>query len=345
MSQSQKGADIASADIMADFLLFILTAAAVFALTVLISRKLIPVLKSKKMGQTILEIGPRWHKSKEGTPTMGGMAFIIASAITSAAALVYLAFQGRIGEAAPFIITVAYGIISGLIGCIDDLAKLRHHQNEGLTSVQKYLLQSAAAVLFIVGMSVFCGMTTEIEIPFLHRSCDIGIFFYPVAFLLLTGIDNSVNLTDGIDGLCSSVTLVVAVFFAAVSFFLRGGVSLSLTAAVMIGSTAGFLVYNFYPARVFMGDTGSLFLGALAVGAAFISGSPLIIVVAGIVYIAEAASDIIQVGYFKLTHGKRIFKMAPIHHHFEKCGWSEIKIVAVFTAVTAIASVIGWFGL
>lgn len=330
---------------MADIIIFILTAATVFLLTMLISRKLIPVLRSKKMGQTILDIGPRWHKSKEGTPTMGGMSFIIASAIVSVAVLVYLAAVGRIRDAVPFILTVAYGIVSGLIGCIDDLAKLRHHQNEGLTSVQKFLLQSAAAVLFIIGMQFFCGMTTEVEIPFLHRSFDIGIFFYPMAFLLLTGIDNSVNLTDGIDGLCSSVTLAVGVFFAAVSFTICGGISLSLTAAVIIGSTAGFLVYNFYPARVFMGDTGSLFLGALTVGAAFISGSPLIIVIVGIVYIAEAASDIIQVGYFKLTHGKRIFKMAPIHHHFEKCGWSEVKIVVVFTAVTVIAAVIGWLGI
>jgi phospho-N-acetylmuramoyl-pentapeptide-transferase len=178
---------------------------------------------------------------------------------------------------------------------------------------------------------------------------DLGFFYYVVALLLLTGMVNSVNLTDGIDGLASGITLVVGIFFSAVAFFAIQAApfasALSLIGATLIGGTLGFLVYNFYPARVFMGDTGSLYLGGMVVGAAFLLGNPLIVVVCGIVYICETASVMLQVAYFKLTHGKRLFRMAPIHHHFEQCGWSEVKIVSVFTAVTALACLAAWFGL
>lgn len=328
-------------------LLFASPLALTFIATVLILRRLIPFLKSKKMGQHILEIGPRWHKNKEGTPTMGGLSFIIASAIAVCAATVYISVRRSFGDALPLVITYGYALISGLIGMIDDSAKLRKAQNEGLTAPQKYLLQLIAAGAFLAAMRLTDQITTELAIPFAGGfKVDLGIFYYVIALLVLTGVNNAVNLTDGIDGLCSSVTMIVGVFFALGAFALdRGGESLTVSSGVVIGAAAGFLVYNFYPARVFMGDTGSLFFGAMLTGMAFIIGSPLIILIAGIIYIAETASVILQVGYFKLTHGKRLFKMSPIHHHFEKCGWSELKIVGVFTVVTALFCALAWLGL
>jgi len=330
-------------------LMYIVALLATFGITVLISRKLIPILKSRKMGQTILEIGPRWHKNKEGTPTMGGLAFIAAAVITGTAASVYLAFVDGIRSTLPFMFTLAFGVIGGLIGCVDDTAKLRRKQNEGLTAPQKFLLQLIAAALYLLGMTLVCGIDTTLYIPFFAAEIDFGFFYYIIAILLLTGVDNAVNLTDGLDGLCSSVTLIVGLFFTAAGYM--NGLAepdgdVILLGAVLIGACAGFLVYNFYPARVFMGDTGSLFLGALVVGGSFMIDNPLLVVVFGLVYIIETASVILQVGYFKLTHGKRLFKMAPIHHHFEKCGWSEIKIVIAASALTAVMAVVSiLFGL
>ena len=319
-----------------------------FLFTVLISRKLIPALKSRKMGQKILDIGPRWHKSKEGTPTMGGLAFIIAMMVVGAACAVYLFIIDGKEAGLPFVFTLALGLAGGLIGCIDDRAKLRNQRNDGLTAAQKFLLQLGAAALYLIGMAVVCKMGTELYIPYVGTTFDLGIFYYVISLILICGIMNSVNLTDGIDGLASSVTLAVGVFFA-VCGFINGacepdGALVSL-GALIVGGCAGFLVYNLNPARVFMGDTGSLFLGGLVVGGAFMMGNPLIVVVCGLVYIIETASVMLQVSYFKLTHGKRLFKMSPIHHHFEKCGWSENKVVIVFTAVTVIFSVVAFFGV
>lgn len=334
---------------MSDAVLFLVALLVTFLGTVLISRRLIPYLKSKKMGQQILEIGPRWHKSKEGTPTMGGLAFIAAALVACAVICVIAAVEGYLTELVPYLSVLGYGVLNGLIGVIDDRAKLRKKQNEGLTAPQKYLLQLVAAALFLVLLTVTHQIDTTLAIPFTAWEWDIGIFYYIIALLLLTGIVNAVNLTDGIDGLASGVTLAVGGFFAVVAFFLAQtwalSLSLSLVAGTLIGATLGFLVYNFYPARVFMGDTGSLFLGGMVVGGAFLTGSPLIVVLCGIVYICEAASVILQVLYFKLTHGKRLFRMAPIHHHFEKCGWSEVKIVVVFTVVTLLFCILAWFGL
>lgn len=319
-----------------------------FLFTVLISRKLIPVLKSKKMGQKILDIGPRWHKSKEGTPTMGGIAFIIPIILIGLAASAVIWVLDGATAALPFIFTLGLGLAGGLIGCIDDAAKLRNKRNEGLTAAQKFLLQLLAAALYLLGMTLVCGLKTKLYIPFVDISLELGIAYYVISMLLICGMLNSVNLTDGIDGLASSVTLVVGCFFVAAG--LMGGLaepdgSLLTLGAVTVGGCAGFLVYNLNPARVFMGDTGSIFLGGLVVGGAFMMNNPLIIVVCGLVYIIETASVMLQVAYFKLTHGKRLFKMAPIHHHFEKCGWSENKIVAVFTAVTVVLSIVAFFGI
>jgi phospho-N-acetylmuramoyl-pentapeptide-transferase len=217
-----------------------------------------------------------------------------------------------------------------------------------LTARQKYLLQLLAAGLFLLLLGLTDVIGTTLYIPFAGVEWDLGFFYYIFALLLLTGIVNAVNLTDGIDGLSSSVTLVVGMFLSAAAFFssqVQNPTAVRVLGACLIGGTLGFLVYNFYPARIFMGDTGSLFLGAMVVGSTLVMGNPLIIVVCGIIYICETASVILQVGYFKLTHGKRLFKMAPIHHHFEKCGWNEIRIVAVFSAVTALFCAAAWFGL
>lgn len=317
-----------------------------FVLTVVLAHFLIPVLASKKMGQKILEIGPRWHKNKEGTPTMGGITFIAASVLCGAAMCVFITLREGTAAAAPLIMTLAMALASGLIGIIDDRAKLRKQQNEGLTSSQKFLLQLLLSGLYLLGMRLIGAIDTVLRIPYTSVNIELGIFYYVIALLLLCGIMNSVNLTDGIDGLASSVTSVVALFFGAAAFFAgKTDPALAAVSALMLGSCTGFLVYNFYPARAFMGDTGSLFLGGLTVGAAFLAKNPLIIVVCGLVYICETASVMLQVGYFKLTHGKRLFKMSPIHHHFEQCGWSEVKIVAVFTFATVLFCVAAWFGL
>lgn len=332
---------------MNDAILFLLTLLLTLGGTVVISRRLIPLLKSKKMGQKILDIGPRWHKSKEGTPTMGGVAFIAACLIAALGAVIAALAGDRFSDIVPYLTVLLYALLNGLIGIIDDSAKLRKKQNEGLTPPQKFFLQLVAAALFLVLLYVEGEITTSLVIPFVGISLELGFWYYIVALLLLTGMVNAVNLTDGIDGLASGVTLAVGGFFAVAAFFagIVEATSLSLVSAAMIGSSLGFLVYNFYPARVFMGDTGSLFLGGMVVGGAFLTGSPLIALIAGIIYISETASVILQVGYFKLTHGKRLFRMAPIHHHFEKCGWSEVKIVTVFTVITVLFCVLAWFGL
>jgi len=323
-------------------LYFILTLALTAILTAGILRFLIPYLKSRKLGQKILDIGPRWHKSKEGTPTMGGLSFMIAITAVVTVVLTILSVKGYTENLPAVIATGLFALLNGAIGIIDDRTKFSKGKNEGLLSWQKYLLQLAAAVLYLLALSHFDFIATDVYIPFLKVTLSLGWLYYPLAVLLLTGVVNSVNLTDGIDGLASSVTAVAAAFFAAVAFT-AGLWSLGILAAATIGGCVGFLVYNFYPARVFMGDTGSLFLGGLVVGMAFLAENPLIVVTVGLVYLLETLSVMLQVTYFKLTHGKRLFKMSPIHHHFEKCGWSEIKIVAVFSAVTLVLSFLTYF--
>ncbi len=314
-----------------------------FALTAVFARILIPKLKSMKLGQQILDIGPRWHKSKEGTPTMGGISFIIAALISFVLSVVLMIATDAADGLERAVTVIAFALANGAIGIVDDLTKFKNHRNEGLTATQKYLLQLICAGLFLAVLKLTGNLTTELVIPYFGISVELGIFYYIFAILLITGIVNAVNLTDGIDGLASSVTLAVGAFFAVAAFVLSS-VSTAVVSAITMGACLGFLVYNFYPARVFMGDTGSLFLGGLAVGMAFMINNPLIIVIVGIVYICEAASVILQVGVYKLTK-KRIFKMAPIHHHFEKCGWSELKVVGVFSLVTVIAGVLAYFGI
>ncbi len=327
---------------------FFIMAVAVFILTVLFSRILIPKLRSLKMGQKILDIGPRWHKSKEGTPTMGGLAFIAAAICAALLLFVVLWIASgsplAILRALPFLITLLFAVVSGLIGVIDDSVKIRKKQNGGLTPMQKMALQLLSAVLYLVLLRVFGFLDTTLRIPFFDVELELGIFYYIICTVLIVGVVNSVNLTDGLDGLASTETAVVGAFFAVVAFCAplaifdsMGGynLSLALAAATAIGASLGFLVYNFYPARVFMGDTGSLFFGGLVVGCAFLADNPFLILFAGLMYIIETASVMLQTTYFKYTRirygeGRRIFKMSPIHHHFELCGWSEVKVVSVF---------------
>ncbi|MBQ1196538.1 MAG: phospho-N-acetylmuramoyl-pentapeptide-transferase [Clostridia bacterium] len=316
----------------------------VFLLTWLILRKLIPVLKSRKIGQKIYDIGPRWHKGKEGTPIMGGLGFIIAAAVGLAVVTGVYAYLGRARELLGVWLTFTLALLNGLIGFFDDYTKLIKKQNQGFLAWQKLVLQILVAVAYLWAMSACGFIDTALEIPYFDIELELGIFYYFFAVLFIAGMVNSVNLTDGIDGLCSSVTAVIGAFFAVVAFTALKP-ELAILPATVIGGTVGFLMYNFYPAKIFMGDTGSLYLGGAAVGMAFLADEPLIILVAGIIYLIEVLSVILQVGYFKLTHGKRIFKMAPIHHHFEKCGWSEVKVVGVFTLITAIACVLAYFGL
>ncbi len=328
---------------------FLIALIATFALTAVLLRFIIPILKSHKLGQPIKDIGPRWHKGKEGTPVMGGIAFIIAGLFVLLIITAVSWTRGTARELIPVAFAVGLAVANGMIGFVDDYYKLLKKTNDGLRAYQKYLLQLIAAAAYLVAMRLTGNLPMSLEIPFFGAVVEFSgawiALYYVIALLLITGMVNSVNLTDGIDGLASSVTCIVGGFFALLAFMVNYR-PLSLFSALIIGGLLGFLVYNWNPARIFMGDTGSLFLGGAVVGAAFMLKQPLVILIAGFVYVAEALSDIIQVGVFKLSgRKKRVFKMAPIHHHFEKCGWSEVKIVLVFSFVTLVCCVIAYFSI
>ena len=299
---------------------------------------LIPVLRALKAGQSISVEGPTWHNVKSGTPMMGGLMFV-------AAALVTMIVNAFFMEDHTALYVLALGICFGLVGFVDDYTKLVKKQNEGLSSLQKALLQMAVSALFLYLMYRNGAMSTNLYIPFLNISIALHpmvyIFF---AMFVVVGCVNAVNLTDGVDGLCGLVTIPVMVFFAAAAFALNK-LDLALLPAAMVGALAAYLVYNWHPAKVFMGDTGSLFLGGIVCGMAFALEMPLILIFVGVVYIWETMSVIIQMTYFKLTHGKRLFKMTPIHHSFELSGWKEEKICIVFAGIAAIGCIIAWFGI
>jgi len=317
-----------------------LIVAGVFAcvLSAVFGRLLIPVLRALKAGQSIREIGPIWHNYKSGTPIMGGLMFIAASLV------ILLLNVFKMEDYSAFFVLIM-AMCFGAIGFLDDFTKLKYKRNLGLTSLQKAMLQMAVSALFLYAMYKTGSMDTSLYIPFWGVSFTLHplvyIFF---AMFVMVGCDNAVNLTDGVDGLSSSVTLPVMVFFTAAAAA-RGKWDLALLPASLVGGLIGYLFYNWHPAKVFMGDTGSLFLGGVVCGLAFALEMPLILILVGIVYICETLSVILQVGYFKLTHGKRLFKMSPIHHHFEMCGWKEEKICFVFTAVTVVMCVLAWFGI
>ena len=312
-----------------------------FAASALIGRFLIPWLHALKAGQSIKEIGPVWHMAKQGTPTMGGIMFIAGIFIAILVTGWQDFSQGRFGALFVFL----FALVFGVIGFLDDFMKVKYHKNEGLTAPQKFLLQLAAAIVFTVLLRYTGYLTPDLYIPFFNVSFQLPWAVYMVfaAFVIVATV-NAVNLTDGVDGLATGVTLPVALFFLAVSLMWKI-TDLSIFAAALVGGLCAFLIYNFHPAKVFMGDTGSLFLGGTVCGLAFALDIPLIIVLVGIIYLLETLSDIIQVTYFKLTHGKRIFRMAPLHHHFEMGGWSEEKLFTVFTLVTLICCVLAYFGV
>ena len=312
-----------------------------FAASALIGRFLIPWLHALKAGQSIKEIGPVWHMAKQGTPTMGGIMFIAGIFIAILVTGWQDFSQGRLGALFVFL----FALVFGVIGFLDDFMKVKYHKNEGLTAPQKFLLQLAAAIVFTVLLRYTGYLTPDLYIPFFNVSFQLPWAVYMVfaAFVIVATV-NAVNLTDGVDGLATGVTLPVALFFLAVSLMWKI-TDLSIFAAALVGGLCAFLLYNFHPAKVFMGDTGSLFLGGTVCGLAFALDIPLIIVLVGIIYLLETLSDIIQVTYFKLTHGKRIFRMAPLHHHFEMGGWSEEKLFTVFTLVTLVCCVLAYFGV
>lgn len=312
-----------------------------FVVTAVMGLVLIPFLRRMKAGQSIKDIGPTWHMTKQGTPTMGGLMFIVGIIV---AVLVvgwrYLAI-GSFGG----LFVLLLSLVFGLIGYIDDYCKVKKKQNTGLTTMQKFLLQLAAAILFTVLMRYEGYLNNELYIPFVNMTFAMPWPLYMVfAAFVIVGTVNAVNITDGIDGLATGVTLPVALFFLAVAT-LWGVGEIGVFSAALLGGLCGFLIYNFYPAKVFMGDTGSLFLGGAVCGLAFALDMPLILILVGIIYIAETMSDIIQVGYFKLTKGKRVFRMAPLHHHFEMGGWSEIKLFCVFTLITVAFCILAFLGV
>lgn len=321
----------------------VISTAASAVLAAVIGYFLLPVLRALKAGQSVRDIGPTWHNSKAGTPLMGGLMFI------SATVLCLLGNLGTITDYTAFY-TLALALCFGLVGFLDDYFKVRFKRDLGLTVLQKAMLQMAVSAIYLYLLykrGVLCNANgmCNLFIPFANIRFEIHplvyIFF---AMFVMVGCVNAVNLTDGVDGLCSSVTIPVMAFFT-VAAVAQKRLDLALLPACLAGALAAYLMYNWHPARVFMGDTGSLFLGGAVCGLAFALDMPLILVLVGFVYIVETLSDIIQVTYFKLTHGKRVFKMAPLHHHFEMCGWKEEKIVIVFTLVSVVMCIVGWFGI
>ena len=318
-----------------------------FLIAFLLGFVLIPWLRKLKFGQTILDIGPAWHKSKQGTPIMGGIMFIISTIVSVAVVLLIDYFMGGNLFAGEHIMPdtlkvklVAGVVLSlglGLVGFADDYIKVVKKRNLGLTEIQKTIPQVILIVAYLVAL--YMNGLTYMKIPFVG-AVDLKWFFWIFGVAVIYGAVNAVNFTDGVDGLCASVTSVAAISFC-VAALMTKFFGISILAAALAGGCLGYLIWNYYPSKVMMGDTGSMFLGGMVVALAYAIDCPIILVFFGIIYVIEALSDVIQIGYFKITHGKRIFKMAPIHHHFEMCGWKERKIVTVFTLVNMIGCAVG----
>ena len=306
-----------------------------FVISVILGPIIIPFLRKLKMGQTERVEGVQSHLKKAGTPTMGGIIFLIATVVTS---LFYV-------KDYPKVIPVVFLTLGfGIIGFLDDYLKVVLRRSDGLLPWQKFSLQVVVTAVFTYYLVNYTDVNLSMRIPFwTDHYLNIGCLAIPVLFFAVIGTVNGVNFTDGLDGLASSVTLIVAVFFTVVSIGTKSGIE-PITCAV-VGGLMGFLLFNVYPAKVFMGDTGSLALGGFVAGAAYMMQMPLFILLVGLIYLVEVLSVIIQVTYFKKTHGKRIFKMAPIHHHFELCGWSETRVVAVFSIITAVMCLIALLAL
>lgn len=325
---------------------FLLALALSFVVTAAIGPSIIHWLRKMKFGQKILEDGPTWHMKKQNIPTMGGFMFIIGIGVSViAVGLLSGAFRAGAAATAHYFALFGLALLYGLVGFVDDYAKIKHKANAGLTPMQKLVLQVVVAAVFISMLRLFGNTRPEVYFPFVDVTLALPWpVFVAFACFVIVGCDNAVNLTDGIDGLAASVTLPVAVFFALVAWR-QQNLSAAVFAGALAGGLMGFLIYNFNPAKVFMGDTGSLFLGGAVAGLAFACDMPVILVLVGFIYVLETVSDILQIGYFKMTHGKRLFKMAPIHHHFEMCGWSEKRIVLTAAGLTAVLCVLAWYGL
>lgn len=305
---------------------------------------LIPLLKKLHFGQTIYEKGPAWHKSKQGTPMMGGFMFIIGTLAAAAAGYAIFRFRQNGGAAVPdntglyrLLAGLAFALLNGCIGFTDDYIKAVKKQNLGLKAKQKMVMQFIVSAAFLYALWLLGDRSTAIAFPF-FGDVDFGIFYYPIMVLYLIFLTNAVNLTDGVDGLCGSVTVIVGLSFVMLCAAM-GEWEYSIFAMALAGACLGFLVWNLHPAKVFMGDTGSMFLGGAVCAMGFAMHKHLLLALIAIVYVLDALSVVIQVTYFKLTKGKRLFKMSPIHHHFELCGYSEYKIVILFTTAALIAGI------
>ena len=333
----------------------IISAIIAFGITAALGIVVIPWLRKLKFGQTILDIGPAWHKAKQGTPAMGGIMFTagIIIAVTVSAVL-FVTFGGKLEtdfsdiikgrELVLIVAGVMLALGNGIVGFADDFIKIKLKRNKGLSALQKTAGQLIMAFGYV--FTLWVSHNTVWYVPFIgtvnfEKDVITAVVFWVLSVIIIYGCVNAVNLTDGIDGLCSSVTAVAAVGFIAIAALQKFS-GMGIIAGALLGGVCGFLVWNWNPAKVFMGDTGSLFLGGLVAALGFCTKCPLLLLPIGIIYVCEAMSDVIQIGYFKITHGKRVFKMAPIHHHFEMCGWKEKKICVVFSLVNAVGCVIAY---
>lgn len=306
-----------------------------FAISVLLGPVVIPFLRRLKIGQTERTEGPESHLKKNGTPTMGGILILISVVITS---LLFVRDYPRIIPV--LFLTLGFG----LVGFLDDYIKVVLRRSMGLRAWQKFVLQIAVTGIFVFYLLHYTDVSLTMKVPFFAELyLDFGWLNIPILFFVVIGTVNGTNFTDGLDGLASSVTVLVATFFTVVAIGTNSGIE-PITCAV-VGALLGFLLFNVHPASVFMGDTGSLALGGFVAAAAYMMQMPLFIVIVGLIYLVEVLSVIIQVTYFKATGGRRIFKMAPIHHHFELCGWSETRVVAVFSIVTALLCLVALMGI
>ena len=319
-----------------------------FLITTAFGKFYVPWLKKQKVEQMIKEIGPDWHKTKNGTPTMGGVMFILAVTLVCLTVGFTSMLHGRFVH----IFVLLFALVFGLIGFLDDWEKVRQHQNTGLSAKAKFLLQLAAALVFVLVMRQIGFLQPNLYVPFVGKIIHMPEWLYFVfAAFVIVGTVNAVNITDGVDGLASGTSIPVFLFFVVLTMaWGREYLELGIFASGMVGGLMGFLVYNFNPAKVFMGDTGSLFLGGAVAALAFAFDMPLVLITLGIIYIIETLSDIIQVGYFKLSHGKRVFRMAPFHHHLEKGGWTgkkwkEKELFFLFTGISLLFAIISFIGV
>lgn len=313
--------------------LYLLVFFSTLFITIISERKLVPFL-AERAKQPLYEIGPAWHAKKRGTPTMGGLGFVFAATVSMLTSTAFLFYVGESKTAQAILCTAIFALANSMIGIIDDLTKLKRKQNAGLSPSQKLIFQLAFGILFLIARRYLLGDTSRIEFSF--GTVDLGVLYYPIALTAILGSVNSANLTDGVDGLAASVAFSIG----AVLFFISAtdAFEVAIISSALVGAALGFLFFNINPARIFMGDTGSLFFGAMTVGCVFGLKNPLLMLFIGGVYLIEGASVILQVLFYKAT-GKRLFRMAPLHHHLEKCGMGENKICLIAVIVTLLLSI------